>query len=88
MGTLTSIVRNRLVAIDTAPLIYFLEEHTQFFALANELFGAIQQRLARGMTSVLTLAEVLVKPLREGRGDLASEYRRLLVNSRAFWSIR
>ena len=84
MGTLTSIVLNKLVAFDTAPLIYFLEEHPQFFSPADELFDAIHQSLAGGMTSVLSLAEVLVKPLREGRTDLANQYRRLLTNSRGF----
>lgn len=34
------------------------------------------------MTSVLTLLEVLVKPLRTGRRDLAGDYRRILCNTR------
>jgi hypothetical protein len=33
------------------------------------------------MTSVLTLQEVLVKPLRENRPDLADKYQQLLTNS-------
>jgi hypothetical protein len=33
------------------------------------------------MTSVLTLLEVLVQPLRSGRLDLANEYRRILAAS-------
>jgi predicted nucleic acid-binding protein len=33
------------------------------------------------MTSVLTLQEVLVKPLRENRQDLADKYQQLLTNS-------
>lgn len=33
------------------------------------------------MTSVLTLLEVLVQPLRSGRIDLAQEYRRILTGS-------
>jgi predicted nucleic acid-binding protein len=33
------------------------------------------------MTSVLTLQEVLVKPLREGRKDIAERYREVLTNS-------
>ena len=33
------------------------------------------------MTSILTLLEVLVKPLRSGRHDLAGDYRRILCNT-------
>jgi predicted nucleic acid-binding protein len=33
------------------------------------------------MTSVLTLLEVLVKPLRDGHSQIADEYRRLLTRS-------
>jgi predicted nucleic acid-binding protein len=33
------------------------------------------------MTSVLTLQEVLVKPLREGQDELAEKYRQVLTNS-------
>jgi predicted nucleic acid-binding protein len=34
------------------------------------------------MTSVLTLLEVLVEPIRSGRLDLASQYRQVLESSR------
>src|SRR5262249_23773861 len=64
------------------PLIYYFEEHIEYMAAADELFNAIHQGLARGMTSILTLLEVLVKPLRIGRHDLAGDYRRILCNTR------
>jgi predicted nucleic acid-binding protein len=69
------------VAFDSAPLIYYIEEHTDYLTLADELFDAIDQGQTRGLTSVLTLLEVLVKPLRDGRPDLADAYRQLLTNS-------
>jgi predicted nucleic acid-binding protein len=50
-------------------------------AAADELFGALDSGAAQGMTSVLTLQEVLVKPLRESRGDLAEKYRQVLTSS-------
>ena len=81
MGKLRSIITGKLVAFDRAPLIYYLEEHPAYLSVADELFDAIDGGMALGMTSVLTLLEVLVKPLREGLQDLASQYRELLTNA-------
>ncbi len=81
MGQLTTLITGKLVAFDSAPLIYYIEEHPDYLPLADQLFGAIDSGLARGMTSVLTLQEVLVKPLREKQPDLAAKYREVLTNS-------
>lgn len=81
MGQLTALIAGKLVAFDTGPLIYYIEEHPNYLPTADELFGAFDSGAAQGMTSVLTLQEVLVKPLREGRNDLAEKYRQVLSNS-------
>jgi len=81
VGELTSTVTGKLVAFDTAPLVYYLEEHPQYVLLANELFEALDRGIARGISSVLTLAEVLVKRLRDGQPDLAEAYRRHLTDA-------
>lgn len=81
MGQLTTLIANKLIAFDTVLLIYYIEENPDYLPLADELFGAIDTGLARAITSVLTLQEVLVKPLREGQRELADRYRELLTNS-------
>lgn len=81
MGQLTTLIAGKLVAFDTAPLIYYIEEHPDYLPLADELFTAFDGGVAQAVTSVLTLQEVLVKPLREGRSDLADSYRKVLTNS-------
>jgi predicted nucleic acid-binding protein len=81
VGQLTPLIAGKLVAFDTGPLIYYIEEHPDYLSPADELFNAFDNGSARGMTSVLTLQEVLVKPLREGRGDLAEKYRQVLTSS-------
>jgi len=81
MGQLAPLIAGRAVAFDTAPLIYYLEEHPTYLSLVDELFDAIDAGNANGMTSVLTLLEVLVKPLRDGRSQIADEYRQLLTRS-------
>ena len=82
MGNLTSLIEGKLVAFDSAPLIYYLEEHPRYSAVSNELFDAIREKVVLGLTSILTLMEVLVLPLRAGRGSLANDYRRLLNHTR------
>lgn len=74
-------IRGKLAAVDTAPFIYYLEENPAYLTLADELFDAIDRREARGLTSVLTLLELAVKPLREGDTQLADSYRRILTNA-------
>ena len=81
MGQLAPFISGRLVAFDTAPLIYYIEQNIAYASLVDELFDAIDTNAARGMTSVLTLQEVLVKPLRDGRQDIADNYRDVLRNS-------
>jgi hypothetical protein len=82
VGKLTSVIEGNLVAFDSAPLIYYLEKHPRYLPLSRELFEAIGRQLAVGMTSILTLLEVLVVPLRAGHESLASDYRRLLNHTK------
>lgn len=81
MGKLASLISGRLVAFDTAPLIYYIEENPAYLPLVDELFDTIDSGASTGITSVLTLQEVLVKPLREGMQDIADQYREVLKNS-------
>ena len=75
-------LRGSTVGLDTGPLIYYIEEHPEYLALADELFDTLDRESTQGMTSVLTLQEVLVKPLRDGRTDLADQYLDILTKSR------
>jgi predicted nucleic acid-binding protein len=81
VGKLAPFITGRLVAFDTAPLIYYIEENLVYLPLVDELFDTIDSGASRGITSVLTLQEVLVKPLREGRQDIADQYRDVLTSS-------
>ena len=85
MGTLTSLIEGKLVVFDSAPLIYYLEEHPRYAILSDELFDAVREGRALGLTSVLTLLEVLVLPLRAGRSGLASSYRQTLSQTKGIF---
>jgi predicted nucleic acid-binding protein len=73
--------RASAVCFDTAALIYFIERNPKYVGLARPLFAAIDRGDKTGITSYITLLEVLVKPLLERRNDLAKEYRQLLLGS-------
>jgi len=71
------------VGLDTGPLIYYIEEHAAFLAKIKPFFEAAERNEFRIVTSFVTLIEVLVHPLREGRPELAEEYRNILLQSPA-----
>jgi predicted nucleic acid-binding protein len=72
---------NRVLGLDTAPLIYLIEDHPIFANPMARFFDTARASRVRIVTSVVTLAEVLVKPLREGQTALAERYRNILLNS-------
>jgi len=49
--------------LDTAPLIYYIEGHSNYKEKLIELFKANQNREINFQTSTLTILEVLVQPL-------------------------
>jgi predicted nucleic acid-binding protein len=77
-----------VVALDTAPIIYFVEAHPRLGPIVRPLF---EERLAAGInlavTSVVTLAEVLVQPMAVGRSDLVDRFTSLLTSSRHLLSL-
>jgi predicted nucleic acid-binding protein len=65
----------RTVAIDSAPLIYFMERHPVYFELVRPFFEALGRGDFKALTSVVTVTEVLVHPLRHGSFNLVNIYR-------------
>ncbi len=74
-------LRDKLVAIDSAPLIYFIEENPNYLSTLVPFFELVDSGAVQCVTSVVTLAEVLVLPLRHGNSDLAAKYREILLDS-------
>jgi predicted nucleic acid-binding protein len=71
-------LRGQVVGLDSVPLIYFIEENPTYLQMTDAFFEAMLRREFRVITSVLTLPEVLVYPLRQGNRTLAQEYRDIL----------
>lgn len=80
-------LRGSTVGLDTGPLIYYIEEHPAFLARIKPFFEAAERNDFRIVTSFVMLLEVLVHPLREGRPELADEYRSILLQSPALTAI-
>lgn len=80
-------LRGSTVGLDTGPLIYYIEEHPTFLAKIKPFFEAAERNEFRIVTSYVTLIEVLVHPLREGRPELAEEYRNILLQSPALTAV-
>lgn len=70
------------VAVDTAPFIYLIERHHDYLPLVRPMFEAADADSLELVTSGLTLLEVLVVPLRDGRQGLAQRYEAILTRSR------
>jgi predicted nucleic acid-binding protein len=73
-----------LLGIDTAPVIYFVERHPKYVTLVHQIFGMIDQGVVTGISSVITLAEVLTLPCKAENANLKLKYQNLLLNSKNF----
>lgn len=71
--------RHRVVGADTMVFIYHLQDHPRYVPATQTILDAWEGGSHQGITSVLSLAEVLVKPLRDGNKEAADDYRRLLT---------
>ena len=75
-------LQGKTVGLDTAPLIYFIEENPTYLEAAKLFFEAMDRGDFTVVTSTVTLLEVLVHPLRSNNTALAAEYRDILLNSK------
>ena len=69
------------VYVDTNAVVYRVERIEPFLTASAPLWDALDAGRVSIVTSELTLLEVLVKPLREGKTDLASLYRTVLLGT-------
>lgn len=67
-----------LLLIDSSPIIYFLEDHTELAPRFRPLFEAHAVGRLRFAVTTITIAEVLTGPLRASDDALARRYRTIL----------
>ena len=70
----------KTVFIDTAPIIYYIEAHPIFGPLVKMVVDNFQIGNLIAISSVITITEVLPKPIQMGRLVLASKFLEFLKN--------
>jgi predicted nucleic acid-binding protein len=70
------------LGLDTAPLIYFVEQNPRYVNIMQAVFERIEADAdLQAFTSALTLTETLIHPLRNNDAPLAAAYREMLTNA-------
>jgi predicted nucleic acid-binding protein len=69
------------VYLDTNVFIYAVEAVAEYRAAVEALFTLLEESAVSAVTSELTLAEALAKPLEVGRHDIAETYEAMLTPS-------
>lgn len=72
------------LAVDTAPVIYLVEQHATYAPIVREVFRRIDGGQILGFTSAVTLTELLVLPLQKGDVALAQTYATFSSRARSF----
>src|SRR5215471_6403965 len=75
---LSGLPEQALLLLDTAPIIYCLEDHAEFGPRFQPLFEAHRDGELRFAVTTLTLAEVMTGPLQSNDEALARRYRAIL----------
>ena len=61
----TYLRRQRLIALDTSVFIYQIEANAQYLDFTDEVFSWLERPGSQGVTSTITMTELLVQPYRE-----------------------
>jgi predicted nucleic acid-binding protein len=75
---LEGLPENALLLVDSAPIIYVLEDHPDLASVFKPVFEAHDKGLVRLAVTTVTLAEVLTGPLNARDEVLAERYRSTL----------
>ena len=71
--------KHRIIALDTAPLIYFVEGHPRYLPLCEGIFEGVESGAVKASTSTLTLLETLVRPYQLKNDELVLKFYSLLT---------
>lgn len=74
---LSGLPERALLLVDSAPLIYVLEDHLDFAGYFQPMFDAHAAGRFRFVITTITVIEVLTGPLSTGNDVLARRYRKL-----------
>ena len=70
-----TVEKHRVISLDTAPFIYFIEDVAPYADLVAPVFGLLENHSLRAVTSTVTIAEILTKPFADKNFPLADEIK-------------
>jgi len=70
-------LKGKVVGLDTMVFIYHFEENQEYSPLTFSIFENLEKGNFKGITSILTLLEILVKPKKENNLLLTERYKLL-----------
>lgn len=71
--------KHSVIALDSSIFIYHLEDHPRYAPLTEIIFNALEKGTTKGITSYLTLIEIMTKPKAEGFPQVARDYEYYLT---------
>ena len=74
---------SRQIFLDTAPVIYFVENHPSYAPIMQPIFNRLDNGDLIAVISPITLAECLVLPYKLNKPDITKIFTELLVNSQS-----
>ena len=75
MSSFRHLLGRQNVVLDTMVWIYFFEAHARYGELCKQLLLQVEAGSFSAVLTPITLAELIVKPLRQHRQDRATQYR-------------
>ncbi len=70
-----AIEKHKIIGLDTAPFIYYIEDVAPYADLLDPVFGLLENHALRAVTSTVTFAEILTKPFADKNFSLPDEIK-------------
>ncbi len=70
-----AVEKHKIIGFDTTPFIYYIEDVAPYADLLDSIFGLLDERILAGVTSAVTLAEILAKPIADKNFSLVEEIK-------------
>jgi predicted nucleic acid-binding protein len=77
-------LRGSRVYFDVNPIIYFIEQNSQFAETVTPIFEMIGDGSIVAFTSELSLTEILIKPIRDNLNQVIQAHKELLLDPELF----
>lgn len=74
----------KTIFIDTAPIIYFIEAHPVYGSISKTIVEYFQSKKLIAYSSVITITEVIAKPINLNKIQLVNEFLNFLKHGQNF----